>query len=70
MAVGNPPPKKGDKYAVDLAIAAVVGGNQNPLDMPMDGIDSSPTSLDLILPGKRGNRPAAAAVQAGGTDGL
>ena len=70
MVVGNRQLKELHKYAVELAVGAVEG-NANPLDMDMRDIDPAPTSLDLILPGKRGNRHAvAAAAQAGGSDVL
>jgi hypothetical protein len=51
--------KEPKESAVDLAVAAVEG-NPNPLDMDMRDIDPAPMSLDLTLPGKPKNRPAAA----------
>jgi hypothetical protein len=51
-------PKKPEKSAVELAVAALEG-NPNPLDMDMRDIDPAPTSLDLTLPGKPDNRYAA-----------
>jgi hypothetical protein len=54
-------PKKPEKSAVEMAIAAVEDSPRpSPLDMDMSGIDPDPTSLDLALPGKPKNRPAAA----------
>ena len=44
-------PKKPEKSAVELAVAAL-DGNPSPLDMDMRAIDPDPTSLDLALPGK------------------
>ena len=58
-------PKKPEKSAVELAVAAL-DGNPNPLDMDMSGIDPAPTSLDLPLPGKPDNRHAAGSGRTGG----
>jgi hypothetical protein len=55
----NQQPKKPEKSAVDLAVAAL-DGNPSPLDMDMKGIGESPSDLDLTLPGKPDNRHAAA----------
>ena len=58
MMARNPQPKKPEKSAVELAVAALEG-SPNPLDMDMRDIDPAPTSLDLPLPGKPANRHAA-----------
>ena len=55
----NQQPKKPEKSAVELAVAAL-DGNPSPLDMDMRAIDPDPTSLDLALPGKPDKRHAAA----------
>jgi hypothetical protein len=52
-------PKTPTEFVVELAVAAL-DGNPNPLDMDMKGIGESPSDLDLTLPGKPKNRPAAA----------
>jgi hypothetical protein len=63
MAVNNKKHRKPEQSAVDLAVAAVVEGNPNPLDEDMSAVNPDRTSLDL--PGKghqemcsRRSRPA------------
>ena len=47
MAVTSPKRKRSKACPVELAVAAVVDGNPNPLDEDMSGIDPDRTSLDL-----------------------
>jgi hypothetical protein len=48
------------RTAVEMAIAALEDSPRpNPLDQDMSAVDPDPTSLDLTLPGKPGNRHAA-----------
>ena len=60
METKSLPPMKQLRTAVDLAVAATLDGNPNPLDMDMNGIDPDPTSLDLpeVRP-RRGSSPAS-----------
>jgi hypothetical protein len=48
METKSLPPMKQLRTAVDLAVAAALDGNPNPLDMDMRDIDPDPTSLDLV----------------------
>jgi len=47
MMTRNLQPRQTGYSVVDIAVAAL-DGNPNPLDMPMEGIDPSPTSLDML----------------------
>jgi|GEM_PF-1241840 len=55
----NKQPRKPVECAVEMAIAAVESSPlPSPLDQDMSAVDPDPTSLDLTLPGKPGNRHA------------
>jgi len=47
MAVTSPKRKRSKACPVELAVAAVVDGNLNPLDEDMSGVSLDRTSLDL-----------------------
>jgi hypothetical protein len=47
MAVTSPKRKRSKACQVELAVAAVVEGNSNPLDQDMSEISPDRTSLDL-----------------------
>jgi hypothetical protein len=47
MVVTSPKRKRSKACPVELAVAAVVEGNQNPLDEDMSAVSLDRTSLDL-----------------------
>ena len=55
MRTRKPQPKIPLNCAVDMAIAAVMG-DRHPLDMPVEGVDPNPVSLDLPETGRTCSR--------------